>query len=312
MSLKGTKNFYDYDITPIVAYNVREWLNYGLLEKGAFTVVKFNLPTSGYCNLQRVQDERFGGSGRVFEGLGPSWVWENDVSVPSGMIQPFQVSGVYINTNFVPISSSGQFAHIIDYQNGRVIFNSTLPANTLVQAEYTFRDISIFLSDSYEWKTLQDEYWNRYDEIGMLSPSGIAQVLKDRRIWFPGIGIKVINRESRGLQLGGGEITSCDVEYHIFSDKSFSASRLADIINNQRETTLSLFDLNSAPVPLSYDGSLASGALSYKVLSDRNTPYFWTYGYIVESENRTEGLDGDTYRIETLQTMEISRYLSTY
>ncbi len=186
-----------------LAYNLRSWLNYGLSEAGACTQISRNLPTSGYTNLKRVIDERYP-NGTVLEGFGPSWIWENDVSPnnPSSPI-PFQVSGVYINNMLYAPGISGM---IIDYENGRVIFpNNKISSNSSVQCEYTMRDIGVYTSDSSKWRTILDEYTKQFNQLQTLSPSGMAQILKDKRVWLPAVFIDIQNRDQTPLQLGGGE-----------------------------------------------------------------------------------------------------------
>src|SRR5688572_24263958 len=110
---KGTKSFYNHEISDIVAQNLKSWLEYGLLEVGAYTPITFDSPASGYTVLQRAYDDRYGAD-RVFEGLG-EWAWESDVSTSiSGLDPVFRVSGVYVDDDFYPLSTSGAYAHTID------------------------------------------------------------------------------------------------------------------------------------------------------------------------------------------------------
>jgi hypothetical protein len=309
--LKGSKNFYSYEASDTLAYNLKNWLEYGLVEMGAYTPVKFSLATSGYTNLKNVYDERYGGSNRVYEGLGPSWVWESGISPIGTSINPFQVSGVYVNNTFYPSSTtSGSYAHTVDYERGRIIFASGVSAT--VKCEYTFRDISVYLSDTPQWKEIITQYLDKYDTLDTSSPSGMASVLKENRVWLPCVVIEVQDRTNSALQLGGGEINTYAVFYHVFSDNAFSAKRLIDTINNQYEKTLTLFDINSAPFPLSYEGSISSGALTYPEVSSRSSPYFWTYGAIISSRGGSMGNLSDVYTGTVVQSIEVARYLSTY
>ena len=148
-------------------------LDYGLLELGAFTSVEFVAATSGYTNLERVADSRYGSS-RVYEGLGSSWVWESGVNVvPANTNAPFQVSGIYIDNVFNNISGVGPNSFNVDYANGRIIFDADITA-TNVQCQYCFRDVEVAPVDSPKWKTLVDQYADRFDTLQELSPSGMA------------------------------------------------------------------------------------------------------------------------------------------
>ena len=312
---KGKKSFYDYEVSDALAYNLKTWMDYGLLETGAYTIVSFsNASTSGYTNLQRVYDDRYGGHGRVYEGLGPGWVWEQDVSpVVENVTRPLIASGVRVNNVFYPTSStSGIYAHSIDFRHGRVLFNNSLPASDKVQCEYTFRDVATYLVDDPEWKTIETSYVGEFGLLEKLSPSGMAKHLKDNRVWLPAVMIDVGNRTNLPLQQGGGDINVFNVDYHIFSDSSFSNRRLADVLSNQYQNTLDLYDVNNLQFPYNYDGSVPSGALTYPVLANRESSHFWTYAYIEETSGGPMHTSTDVFRARISHTIQVDRYMITF
>jgi hypothetical protein len=311
--LKGNKTFYEYEASDIVGENIKRWLEYGLLELGAYTVVSFDNPTSGYTNLKRVKDESFGGTGRVYEGLGPSWVWESGVSIPSGYPSIFRASGVRINSTFFPTeTTTGTFAHKIDFRNGRVIFDAAIPAGSSVKCEYVMRDVDVFLHDEPKWKTIVNEYLSRFSSLDTLSPSGMAAVLKTRRIWLPTVVVEPFSSSKAPLQLGGGEIQSFDIEFHIFADRPFDNKRIIDTLTNQFETVLDLYDINEAPPQYNNNGTVHSGALPYPTLGDRNGQYFWTFGFIETVNGDAIESSTDVYRGEVTYNVRVDRHLSTY
>src|SRR5688572_15244515 len=253
--LKGSKNFYDYSVTDSLAENLRSMIDYGFVEAGAYTRVTFDsTEASGHTRLYRTTDPRYGDD-RVFEGLGPSWVWESGISPVAGGLAPFPVSGVYVNDIFYPVSTSGDYSHIVDYRHGRVIFDSDISTSDIITCEYTCREVGVYNADSREWKTIIDEYVPKLSELETLSPSGMAQHLKENRVWLPSIFIEVEDRDNSPLQLGGGEVNEFVVSYHVFSDRAFSARKIADILNDQYQTRIDLYDVNTAPKPYKYNGS---------------------------------------------------------
>lgn len=310
--LKGNKSFYDYEVSDTLAYNLKCWLEYGLLEMGAYTRVNYSLPTSGYTNLKRVNDDRYGNN-RVFEGLGAGWVWENDVSPIAGIPAPFVASGIHVNNTFYPTATtSGTYGHIVDFRTGRVIFNNSIPSSASVSCEYTFRNIGVYLVDEPQYKTIIERYLEQYQNMETLAPKGLAQKLKEDRVILPSVVVEVGDRTNEPLQLGGGEINSFSVEYHIFSDNSFTNRRLCDVLNNQYQTTLDLFDVNNLQFPYNYDGSLASGALTYPNLGSRNSPYFWEFARIEATDGGPQPSDTDVHRAEVRHTIGVDRHLITY
>lgn len=310
--LRGTKNFYDFDITDTLSDNIVRWLEYGLTEMGAYTLVKFDLPTSGYTNLKKVYDDRHGGSGKVYEGLGPSWIWEEDISpIGSGMVAPFRASGVYVDNTFYPTAStSGAYAHTIDFRNGRVVFDSA--QSGAVQCEYAFRDVSVHVAEDDSYKRIVSEYDDKFGNLATQSPSGMAQNLKDNRVWLPAVFVRVMDADHTGLQLGGGQIAKTRVMYHVFSDMAFSNNRIVDTINNQVHKTLHIYNQNTAPQTYNYDGSVRNDAITYKNLSLRSSPYFWTYARIQSSRGGVKEPDLDLHRGEIIQQIDVERYIGTY
>lgn len=310
--LKGSTDLYQYDITDILSNNIQKWLEYGLLEKGAYTSAKFDGSTSGLTNLKSVYDSRYGYN-RIYEGFGPSWVWETDFNVPSGFDIPFQVSGVYVNNTFYSsAATSGTYSHKVDYLNGRIIFNNAIASGLSVKAQYIFRDVDVYLTDSHKWKVIVDEYERRFEDLDDLSPSGMASILKENRVWMPSIIIESTRSGNFGLQLGGGERQNFETNIFVLGDNPFITNRLCDLLNNQFQQNLFLFNSNTVPVTYNINGTLASGALTYPNLSDRSGPYFLTYAYILSSDGGSNGNFDDVYRGIVNWRIEVDRYLSTY
>src|SRR3972149_10422304 len=148
-----TKPYNEYGTSDIPAYNLRERMEYGLLELGAYWGARFDLPTSGYCTLKRTYDDVYG-SGTVFEGLGPSWVWQDGFTYPSGSLEPLRASGVWVNNIFYSDETTGTFSHTIDFRNGRVIFDNNISESGVVKCEYLFNEVGVYTSDSRQWKTV--------------------------------------------------------------------------------------------------------------------------------------------------------------
>lgn len=315
--LKGNKYFYDYEVTSALGHNLREWLDYGLLEMGAYTIVKYNDPfTSGFTNLKRTKNDNYA-AGRIYEGMGPGWVWQHDISPisPSGntLATPLVASGVKVNgTFYLTSTTSGTYSHKIDFRSGRVIFASGLSSSDTVTCEYTFKDVGIYGSESNEWKRIVQYAGDKYKAENSSSPSGMFQILKQNRIYPPCVIVQVNNRTNSPLQLGGGEIATFDVDFHIFSDQASTNAKLADVISNQYDQTLRLFDINSIQFPFKGDGTLVDNPLTYKQLATDTSPYFWTFARVSETDGGWRDSETDVFRAECNYLIEVPRYLITY
>lgn len=307
--LKGNKGFYDFEVSDFLAANLKRWLDYGLLEMGAYTNVAFSLPTSGYTNLKRTTDDRYGA---VYEALGPNIIWESDVNPVGRNDKPIVASGIYINNVFYTPSSSGSYPYYIDYRLGRVVFASGIPQSTSVKMEYSFSDVASYLVDEKQWKIITEGFTKGYDELQDLAPSGISQYLKQNRVWLPCVVIDVGDRITEPLQLGGGEINSFTVDYHIFSDRAFTNRRISDTLNNQYQTVINLFNLDNMQWPYNYNGTIASGALTYPILASQNSIYFWDKAFISATVGGPRPESTDIYRSEITHTIDVDRHMITY
>lgn len=303
--IKGTIPFYEYELSDQVANNIRSWLDYSLIQMGAFTNFQFsNSSTSGYTTLQQT-------SPTVFESLAPSWVWENDIQTIDSSPNPIIASGIHINSTFYPPTTSGQYSYNMNFRKGEVVFNSP-QSGILVQCEHAGKDVDVYLSDSPQWKRLITNYLDQYNNLGTSAPSGLAAILKENRVWLPSVVIETSDNNNTGLQLGGGDYANIKVLYHVFSDRPFSNKRLCDLINNQREVSLNFYDANKAPFPYTSYGTIASGAMTYSQLAVQGGQYYWTNAYIKESQGGPRDDLFDVYRAEIRQTLQIQRYPSTY
>lgn len=308
MSLKGSLNLYDYDITTTIEENLRSMFEYGLIKKQGFTKTEFaNTATSGFTMLQATTDPNYT-DGQIYEGMGPSWVWQSGASN-----QIFQVSGVYIDNVFYDTSTSGANAFTIDYRNGRVIFDTARPDGTQVECEYVFNDVAVYLSDDEQWRTIIDAYTTHYPDFANLDPSGVSAYMKEQRAWLPCIVIDEPQKlNSTGMQLGGGEIDEFEVIYHIFAEDPFLRNKLVDIISNQVSHVINFYNINTAPYPYLYDGSLNPSGIEHPSLSNQNGLYFLTHVRVDQAKGRKRPSTLNLMRGEVRQILEIFRYPRSY
>lgn len=312
---RGTTGFFQYDATDILRYNLATWLDWGLLEAGAYDSTDKDGRNSSLATLQEVKDERET-DGTVFEAFGPSIIWQSGLNPVAGSPSVINVSGVWLNGSFVPNGTAGSNAFTVDYRNGRVVFDESKTGST-VQMNYSFPHVAVYDSDSPQWKDIIESYTEAgYLDIGNNSPSGIASNLKERRVWTPCVIVDVQDRTTQPLQLGGGEINEYAVFYHVFGSRGFDVASICDRLNNQQNKRLKMFDVNKAKssgvIPYGYGGTVPDSVLEYPTLRDNNNGYFWTYGRIEESRGGRRSTFSDIYRGEIIQSVSLDRYISTY
>lgn len=269
INFKGLKSgFGRYELTDQIFYNLKLWLDWGFLNNGGFETVRRNdvsFFSVDDSRLFNVFDERFN-EGRVWNGLGKEWVWESGVIVPSGGVTPFRVSGVYVDNTFYPENTTGDFAHKIDYQNGRIIFDEPINTSSVVQAEYTFKKVNACFADDPDFRTLIQ--FGQETQLLNDFASGISP--KDHQIHLPSIFIDQRNTKQRGLELGGGQIKTKTILLHIFADHPSDRNHIMDILDKQSRSVFVTANLNTIQFPLDGFGSIASGTTNWPDLISSN------------------------------------------
>ena len=192
--------------------------------------------TSG--NLKKVAHPLYP-EGRVWGSNKKNWVWETD------------------NTS---ISGSG---YTINYVDGLVIFNSV---QTSVTASYSFKNIFVF--------DTKDNSFFRGNSEGLDVYEG---VFRENSIQLPAIGVELGSSNSNPHALGTyGRDVRQDVLLNVFHKNSEIVERISDILYNQVDSSIGLFDFyqsySSGYFPMNLDGSLINRSGTYNNLI-YNYPY---------------------------------------
>lgn len=265
-TFKGIDSISEPSINEAIRDNIISFLDWGFLEIGAF--YNINIATSGAYGgnravLRRVNDPRYT-TGTVWEGQRKNWIWETELERAD---KPIAISGLFINNVFFPINSG----YYIDYPNGRVVFNSPVPANSSVKIEHSYKLVQVIDSDLLPDVTQIQARSFRADDSNIAVNSGQWQRLADTRVQLPVICVNVPDRKTyKGFQLGGGSWAKMDVLLDVVGEDKAMTSRIANIISNQNEKTIFVYDTerlaSDNKYPLDYRGSPIPSALNYPQL----------------------------------------------
>lgn len=265
-TFKGIDNagFGGYSLTDQLLYNLKWFLDSNLVRKGAYNLYLYS--SSSYYDdtesqLHPVSDERYE-NGKVWEGQCREWVWESGLAMTSGTVDPFRVSGVYVNTNFHPTGTTGAYSFHVDYLNGRIIFDQPRSLSDDIRAEYTGRCVHTGFADDPEFRLMM---LNAADAFSLDSvPSGIPA--KEHQLWLPSVFIEITNGSQKGLQLGGGQIKTRYAVFHIFADNPQTRNLLVDWLDFQSRSTFFLTDLNSITFPFDRYGDILDDTTNWEQL----------------------------------------------
>jgi hypothetical protein len=308
--LRGVQNYGDLLVTEQLQANLSAYLNWGLLCIGGFSNV--TVPASGVyggkpSRLAPAHDPQFT-DGQVWQGFRQDWVWESNLDYA---YQPIPISGVYVNGNFRANGVSGTYAFHIDYPQGRVVFQSPIPTNSVVTCEYSYRNVRVATADAPWWQELQYNSYRVDDSQFMQIGSGAWNILAQNRIQLPCVVIEpVMNVRQIPLEVGSlSQVHRQDFLFHVIAETPWDRNQLHDILIAQSEQLITSFNRNvvsaSGVFPLNWDGSLKpSGVLQYPQLVDPASPYY--YRRVKFAQMRSDSIDSPLplYRAQVRATLE--------
>jgi hypothetical protein len=293
--------FGGFELTDQLLYNLRWFLDWNLLNNGAYGIYLYDSESwydDDESRLHLVPDERYE-EGRVWEGAGRQWVWQSGVSLSSGAIDPFRVSGVYVEGNFYPITSLGINRHHVDYLNGRIIFDEPKNAADDIRAEYTRQSIHVGFADDPGFRVMM---LNAVEEF-LTDSSTSGTPAREHQIWLPSIFIEVSTGEQRGLQLGGGQIKTRYVVFHIFADTPSDRNLLMDWVDYQSRSTFWMADLNNITFPFDEYGDIVSGVTNWPNMV---SAYPWRRLRVIDSIPATiNSLNSQLFRARVTWEVEV-------
>lgn len=252
--------------------NLKSFLDYAFLKIGAFTNVTRTGSTlygGNFYTLNNISDPAYSAN-TVYEASRRDWVW--DTGVYYSGISPINISGVYVNNNLIPAPTGNvQYPYTIDYPSGRVIFAASLQSTDVVTIEYSFRNVQIYKSN--------ESFWIREIQAASYDPtqfSNINTILSSYKAQMPLILIELIpGTELIPYEIGSPfNIIRQDLMLHILTEKYIDRSFIVDILLNQKDRCISLYDIQSIVAdnkyPLKYDGSRNSNFANYRQIIDNN------------------------------------------
>lgn len=279
--LKGFNTVFDATLNNEIQDGLVEYFDWALLEKGNyFNVTRGELSPSGqdYSRLRLSSNDNYL-LGKVWEGFRKNWIWQSGVSFSPAPIVGTNnakpgISGVYVNDIFYPSTTSGTYAHYVDYTNGKVVFDNAIPSGSKVQAEHSYKWINVVYADAVPWL---NEVQSKTLEPGstfLQKDRGTYNIPPEARLQLPAIAIELVpSRTFKGYQLGGGQWVYTDVLFHCIAEDEYTRNKLVDIVSLQSDKNIELFNSNlintSGAFPIDYRGTPVSGALRYPDLVDK-------------------------------------------
>jgi len=278
-SFMGVDNIGSTLILNEIENNYKSFLDWGFLNLGAYTNV--DIPTtniSGFdLHILKPTADPNQSSNRVWQSARKDWVYETGVSFGSGS-SPIEISGVYVNGTLYPApTGNATIGYKINYPEGKIIFNKSVPPASVVQLNYAYKNIQVYKMEEFPyWKEIQ--YRSLENKTGLsLSDKGDFAVGSEKRVQLPAVVIETVARtESKPFRLGDKSlIMEQDLLLHVLSDNPKDKNNIVDILRLQEDRFLWLYNTNevvkSGLYPLNYDGSKnINGQNYYNIINNES------------------------------------------
>ena len=162
------------------------------------------------------------------------------------------ISGVYVDDTFYASDTTGDYAHTVDYFNGRVVFDSPIPTGSKVQVEHSYKYINVIYGNNVPW--LREIQYRTLDVPSSFNNGkGEFEIPSEMRIQLPAIGIVV--PRSTGYH-GWRSVFYTDVLFHCIAEDAYTRNQLLDMVSFQNDKTITLFNnnniANSGAFPIDY------------------------------------------------------------
>jgi len=264
------------------------WLEDILLRDGFYSTVntgETDIYGRDISLLQLSEDESFPDN-TVYQSAFKYWVHESGIQPSYSIAAPLLVSGVTVDGTFYPKDSAAPgynatFAHRIDFRNGRILFNNPIAANSVVQAEFSYKHVAVEFTDRFE-NELEDYYFQTSYKDNPQQTGVITYPIKNS-VTLPAITIDFRNSEALGYELGSAvgqqELRGT---FHIWTADSADKDMIEDLILSKTRSVLPGIDFNAAPMPLDMWEDKNPAFTSYEDLAVVGGPYFWHRIYIEE------------------------------
>jgi hypothetical protein len=248
--------------------NLKSFLSHGLLNVGGF--VNVNVAVTGLYNnsfnkLKVIEDPAYKAN-TVWATPKQAWVWETGIDYNG--TSPINISGLYINNTFYPgptgvLNSS----YKLDYNNGQVVFDKSVAANSNVTMNYSYRWCRVLKASEFEGRKVLQKL--SYKTINSTTET-------NHSVQLPCLIVEAIPRDrSEAFELGSlVTIRKQDFIVHIYTESDVQRKMFVDILKLQEEKFLKIYDANkvssSGYYGLNNNGSRNPSGLNYSQIINRN------------------------------------------
>lgn len=184
--------------------------------------------------LYNYADPRLGGNKVVYASPYKQWVYDHSIT---GATIP---SGFTVNGTFLPTGTSGMK---IDFDNGRIIFNSGVSSNLNITGTYTVKEINSYITDQPEDNLIIENKYINNSRFTVVQ-SGISPY----NPVTPAVFNSIQTTHNRPFAFGGEDETICQIKTVAFCENLYQLDGLLSIFADSFNETFSKIPMTSYPL----------------------------------------------------------------
>lgn len=298
-NLDGIAFYGEYSLEDQVVKNTISFLNYGLIELGAYyniEIDQLDINGNNESVLTRLTHPS-GISQSIYVGHKGDWIWETGITAKSsGLVSPVVPTGILIDDVFHVTGSTYEgSAWYIDFDRGRIVFEDDLSKAVVVKCPHSLRYVQVYTKDSYQYRKVDSQWF---------ASSGSVQDL-EARAYLPAIFVDMNSyRTISGLHLGSrAKVVNADMEFGIVTGNPRDRRILQDTLYMLETKLFRFYDLNTITFPLNQRGELVNQSANWLSLVE-NFPLSPTQGgrfaenaRIIKDQNTTMPLYKSRFNI---------------
>jgi len=281
MKLKRIANFDRPTTTELIEANLRDYFDWGCVQAGGFVDAPVLDPgrSDPYADSTLTAVEAPGYAPfSAWRTRRPNWCHERRMA---DGVAPVVPDGVYVDGVFhETASTTGVFAHRLDFVRGMVVFENPLLPSSIVQVAHSWKRVGFHRSTTPWFQEVVLDGWAYEEEQGGSGDS--ADVLELNRIAVPAVVVEVASSSvDRGYEVGGSALWKRPIALlHVLAATPDDRDRVADLIVDQFGASIPMYDLaarrQADEFELDASGGLRPGSRTYpEAVADFPSWAFW-------------------------------------
>lgn len=184
--------------------------------------------------LYNYSDERIGSSKVVYGSPYKQWVYDSSITgatIPTGFL---------INGAMTPTGTSGMF---IDFENGRIIFNSGVSTNLSITGTYTTKEINTYPNDQPEESLIIE---GKYIQNSKYTVS--SNYIAPHAPAAPAAFISIENIDNNAFAFGGEDKTTLNAKAVVFCENMYQLDGVLGVFADSYNEVFSQIPISVHPL----------------------------------------------------------------